>query len=125
MKAPNLNEATAQVIFDFITKELLKQNERSADSFGLCLYRRFKNDGTVLKCAIGQVIPDEKYKPAFEHRMLVKDVILNTLGQDLYMKRPRIYDLLRRLQDIHDNCGVSQWHVGFDRVAKEYELQFT
>lgn len=57
-----------QTTFDFIVNELVKQGRPSVvDGSSRCRYRTTADDGvTVLKCAVGHLIPDAEYKPYFD-----------------------------------------------------------
>ena len=70
---------TKQNIFDFVVQELRKQGKPSFDPSKVvkssdqiyenngCLYRKYEQDGTVLKCAAGHLIPDNEYSLSIEN----------------------------------------------------------
>lgn len=116
---------TSQEVFDKVVVHLRKQG-RQAVKDGCCLYRSPEG----LKCAVGCLIEDAEYSPAFERKILC-DLIqylryLESLeGTDrsallnrLVMNEP----LLERLQSVHDDGEVPDWEQGLARVAKEFDL---
>ena len=63
---------TMQEIFNTVCAALIAQGEKSYEftdlDTTLCMYRKTKVDGTVLKCAGGWLIPDEDYEEEMEGR---------------------------------------------------------
>lgn len=58
-----LNRERYQAAFDTSAKGIIAQGRAAFDNFtALCRYR----DSTGCKCAIGQLIPDDKYDPIIE-----------------------------------------------------------
>lgn len=91
---------TRQEMFDKVVNHLLTQNKRCSveDVYytnGLkCLYR----GSSGLKCAIGCLIPDDKYDPMMEGMVaynLVEHYKLSEYVPDV--------NLANRLQEVHDN----------------------
>jgi len=100
---------TRQEIFDFVAKKMFAQGEPSYRhdnqnySIGSCAYRIRKSDGTVLKCAVGHLIPDDQYD----------DTIEMLAASDPYvMKRLPVEkddgDFLDALQHAHDSTVLEQ-----------------
>jgi len=56
-----LEQFTHQEIFTFIAIKLIQQAKQSVDSNNSCRYRSEQN-GTIICCAIGHIIPDALYK---------------------------------------------------------------
>lgn len=56
---------TNQELFDRVARHLIQQGRPATDGAG-CRYRVFQPDGTVLKCAIGCLIPDHVYTRSLE-----------------------------------------------------------
>ncbi len=125
---------TSQTMFDRVATHLLTQNKPARDSNGECRYRT--KDG--LKCAIGELIPDDKYDPDFE----------GAGGSALYMK-PDYGDgdspftrktaeirkaagftlkqgrLAYALQSVHDEYEPKQWLAQLFGVAANFGLKTT
>ena len=55
-------------LIEFVASSLQTQGEKSMlmDGGDRCLYRLVKEDGTVLKCALGFLIPNSRYKTLME-----------------------------------------------------------
>lgn len=106
---------THQETFDLIVAHLRKQNEKSLNGD----YCRYKNaDG--LKCAVGALIPDEKYSISLEERNALEHPVaelLLELGHD-----PA---LCNRLQIVHDVYLIDDWEEQFREVAREFRLKYT
>lgn len=88
---------TKQQIFDKVATHLLTQRQVSRDGVQ-CIYRA--DNG--FRCAIGCLIPDDKYKPNMEGQAIKplleqhKDLLGFPIG-------PRNLKLLKDLQQIHDD----------------------
>ena len=61
-----MNPTTAQEVFDQAYKGILAQGRASRVSSGDCFYRLKLEDGTVLKCAAGQLLQDDEYNPVMD-----------------------------------------------------------
>ncbi len=109
----NLNQCTAQEVFDFIADNLLKQGRVSTNSGG-CAYRG--NDDC--KCAAGFLIPDDDYKP--DHMEGVSWGGLIGRG----FVPPDHGELIRNLQRVHDRDDPCEWADVLQRVAKDRGLKF-
>lgn len=107
---------TRQEMFDKVATHLLTQMERSVEG-RLCRYRL----GT-LKCAIGALIPDDKYLRRFE------DVAIDGFSQEALLLRnvAGISDddakFARRLQRVHDNHRPEEWASELHLFAADYHL---
>lgn len=114
-----------QEIFDKVATHLLTQNKKSLlhpdskDEFSsrMCAYRNPQG----LKCAIGALIPDSLYDPAFEEMGSI-----TTLPRGLFPKIGINYVehhfFLLELQVIHDRYPVYEWKGKLRVLAKKYEL---
>lgn len=103
-----------QTAFDRVATHLLAQNEKATDNkSGHCVYRA--PDGR--KCAIGALIPDDKYTSEMEGKM--PEQLHNTWG--LFGNEVNI-ELLDDLQDCHDNFQVSEWRDTLYNLASVYDL---
>ena len=96
---------TNQEAFDTVVRHLRNQGRQAIDD-GRCSY--LTQDG--LKCAVGCLIPDDKYGTDFEGKSVT--ILPRTyLGlEDVY------YDLLERLEGVHD----VHFHSGFTPEVKEH-----
>ena len=88
-----MNFKSKQQIYDYVGEFLIKQGRRSADDMGNCLYRG-END---LRCAVGCILPDDKYKPEMEHGKV--HGLVNFLVP-WYIRR--YLNFLRKFQIFHD-----------------------
>jgi hypothetical protein len=112
----NLNKVSAQKVFNFIGKHLLTQMEQSGDEY-TCFYRFEKNDGKILTCAAGCLIPNNNYEKKMEGKhwsAVVRDWGLSKAHEDLIWK----------LQSIHDNKEPTDWRKELRNVAEENKLSF-
>lgn len=58
---------TKQETFDTVARGLIAQGQKSiVPRTKTCRYRCNLIDGTVLKCAVGMLIPDDRYDPSIE-----------------------------------------------------------
>lgn len=118
----NLHEATAQQIFDQVARHLLQQGKRSIRASSMCAYRG-RDD---LKCAVGCIISDEEYKSEMEGftwgigfiTELVKMGVLDKSAKDTD------YNILRSLQEVHDNSLPELWEILLSDCAESYNLEF-
>lgn len=122
---------TKQDIFDTVAKHLLTQNQKSQGDLGeeakqysgaqhsltgklFCLYR----DAAGCSCAIGCLIPDDKYAPDLEGLPISSSPRVQEAADIATAE----LDLARALQRIHDNCDVSAWRYELFKVAKRFCL---
>lgn len=102
---------SAQQIFDTAARHLLTQNAMAFnEADGVCAYRCA--DGKM--CAVGVLIPDDRYDPAFE-------------GNDAYYVAAELGwvehgDLLMDLQGVHDGGITHLWRDQLRRVAHIHNL---
>lgn len=111
----NLQESTAQEVFNFVAKHLLTQNKR-AFNHG-CRYKICK-DGKVLKCAAGCLIPDNIYSSSME----------GSTWSGLTTAFPQFSsqhnELIRRLQIVHDSSSVENWSSELEQLSIKLNLKF-
>lgn len=98
-----------QAIFTKVAEHLLTQNERARGfdhSFGYnrCMYRT--DDGK--KCAIGCLIPDDRYSSALEGKIVFDSGVFEAIDPDLGATRDD-FGFLDSLQNIHDRHDPSRW----------------
>ncbi len=104
---------THQEAYDTICEGLAKQKRRSADFNGYCKYR----GPNGLKCAVGVLIPDDKYSVSMEGSdgsPLEEVMILAEIP--LCLKT-----LLSRCQNAHDNSDTS---YGLRRRLRDAAVKF-
>lgn len=117
-------------LIEFVASSLQTQGEKSMlmDGGDRCLYRLVKDDGTVLKCALGFLIPNSLYRSVMEDN----DAI------DLFYKFPKAFKsaikrfkleneseedlsgLFKALQEIHDQQDVAEWEEHFGELSQSY-----
>lgn len=118
---------TKQTLFTRVVRHLrtqgrpAKQREILACYYGLeyDYYRLYDEEsGTVLKCAIGCLIPNKRYTPELEGRLVSTAMVREAAGLAKTHLR-----LAARLMEIHDSYPVEQWEDQFKKVAKVYRLR--
>lgn len=127
------NKELKQEIFDYVYSCMEKQNWQRSMSTGSwpgvnrCRYRG--NNG--MKCAIGHLIPDDKYKPEFDETeaaffsfssLIDLGVIYSPKGTPLTYSYD-LYFFLESLQWCHDDGKTpEQMRKNFDAVIPQYGL---
>ena len=138
--AKRVAEMSLQHIFDKAAVGMLRQNRRSGrdkpvhkgsgqTSFG-CEYRGA--DGC--KCAVGFLIHDDDYDPVIEN-VTIRNLLggWGTFSEDLgavrlweALGKPDFdgerMDLLKRLQDIHDQKNLKEWKSNLKVLADDFNL---
>ena len=102
---------TNQEVFDIVSAHLLKQNAKSIED-GVCKYK----GPNGMMCAVGVLIPDDKYDPIFEGKSV--DRIQHKLGFE-----HNSLALLRDLQFIHDYVEVDEWSFNLEICRRRYNLK--
>lgn len=106
-----------QELFDRISKHLLNQNERSIEHIsGACRYR----GDNGLKCAVGAIIPDEKYSGHIEGVIVYSEYVISCLPVR-YRGKSSI-DFLNKLQTLHDKTAVHLWKESLKEIAANHNL---
>jgi hypothetical protein len=124
MEWPLLNkDTTEQEVFNTVVRHLRKQGckamarENNPDGVfdAICKYRLETDDGTVLKCAAGCLIPDEAYEDSLENRGWITLIV--------HKKVPGFHsNLIVDLQCVHDNHPVREWEGQLELLAVKYNL---
>lgn len=110
---------TLQETFDTVARALVKQGGPSLNEVNRCAYRG--ENGA--RCAVGHLIPDDRYDPSMEnesagHRRVAP--VLRGLGVDVY--------LAGALQRTHDGTvkhpagWLTAWADSMRRIAESYGL---
>lgn len=110
---------TAQETFDMICEGLKAQSWcKSATRVGSCKYRSSDN----VKCAVGQLIPDEEYDPEFDHgNGLASDIVFS---RSKTLQRHALF-LLTRAQKTHDHAENSEdMKRRFASLAETFKLEW-
>lgn len=122
---------TKQALFNKVAQHLLTQQKKAATRSGTCMYRT----QTGLSCAIGCLIPDNKYDKSFEgvgiddtfwdceeDLEFVRDMRKIMRAAGLVKAQTK---LASELQNVHDFYSVKQWPQELERVAEEFGLKST
>lgn len=108
-----------QEIFDKVAAHLLAQNKKAeSPQTGMCMYR--SPDG--LKCAMGALIPDDIYDPAFEGHAI--DILISRYDRLDSLFDPECSDdfFLCSLQRVHDQNSPDTWAAVLSSVATTFGL---
>lgn len=114
---------TNQEVFDKVLFALRKQGRASIrythSQNSECAYRG--HDG--MKCAVGHLIPDEKYNAGLEGVKCSDLQVRYAAGLTEHQE-----DLGIALQDAHDHClsvSPEAWEERMRRVAVRFDLEYT
>jgi hypothetical protein len=116
-----LAQATPQDVFNQAYLHLLTQNAKSInEDETMCQYR----GPNSLKCAVGCFIADDEYDPNMECKgwYALTHNYDDLLVKPEYNLREAHYDLLKRLQTIHDGDNPEHWKILLERLAQEKDL---
>jgi hypothetical protein len=97
-----------------IVKERAKTEKRSIDNRCTCKYRSMSGD----KCFIGELIPDEMYKPEIEG-MLASDLLELPEFKNLFEDSPLLKMILNRMQIIHDAYDTHIWGSKIEELERD------
>ncbi|WP_323016405.1 hypothetical protein [Castellaniella sp.] len=118
----------SQEIFNRVLTHLRKQGHASFGSAGdngeTCLYRGDNGD----MCAVGCLITDEAYDPAFEGDDISEQRVLNAVETSIGRITKRQGELLMRLQRAHDfhlDRGMGVWEGQMVCIAQNFNLKYT
>lgn len=118
--------ATAQEIYNYVTKHLLSQNRKS-ELYGSCAYFGDTDDNGVewvepgLYCAAGCLLKDTKEIREFVNEEC-ENQIWSTLIANGYAPTNQA-TIINGLQLIHDSCGPKDWHANLKYFALENGLE--
>lgn len=105
---------TKQETFDKVVSHLMTQKERSTQFGVRCAYRGAGD----MKCAVGCLIPDDKYRADME------GLSVSTLAARFPELRLDHVELLGDLQYLHDNVSLDNWEIRLRNVALDHGLDF-
>jgi hypothetical protein len=125
---------TKQEIFDIVAPHLLRQRRQSLlPGSGTCAYR----GGSGLMCAVGVLIPEDKYEAQIEAQSVGRDTVKRILGTIVELSEDNL-SFLKELQQIHDGTGnyyvpgkslnrdtdaFSRWKDNLTELAQRYGLK--
>lgn len=105
-----------QEAFSKVCIHLATQARRATNSGG-CAYHATNGD----KCAIGCLIPDDKYYPTIEGKAI--DLILSQSYTLASLFKGVSKDLLFDLQRMHDDIIISSWFDRLISLRAQYQLK--
>ncbi len=106
---------TLRETFDKVKAHLLAQNCRSRmPDDSMCAYRGV--NGTA--CAVGCLIPDEKYSPMIEGRNVTQLIAAGMLP-DVAVTKTAL-SMLKNLQFMHDHHPLAYWVYRLDDIERKY-----
>lgn len=105
---------TNQELYTTVRNHLLKQNQQAL-AYGQCKYRTAEG----LKCAIGVLIPDDRYTFHLEGLSCSSVSIKAAAG----ISGDDQLRLAQALQSVHDGRDVIDWAPALDDIAKRFDLQ--
>ncbi len=127
---------TVQEIFDRVAVALLKQGAHSKMSesdrakvinpnFNGCAYRGLNG----CRCAVGHLIADEHYRPVLEGQSVTTGAVQKALFASGVLSDADVNDttitkinLLRAMQNTHDNVPHQAWADSFRKLAAVFRL---
>lgn len=113
----DLNKASYQKIFNKVVNHLRTQGVQALAPTGSCYY---KVPHSKLKCAVGCLIPSNKYNRSIEGSAVNQRPVYSMLGLKSVSKK---IAFLREIQNIHDENTPDKWEELFAKFAKKYKLK--
>lgn len=117
---------TKQEVFDTVANHLLTQMEKSTRKLpyasiervvmGACAYR---GDGG-LKCAVGVLIPDEKY--SIDMETISAYALCERFPEIAWILGSAGWEFADLLQDIHDNSNPESWFCCLQTLGLTHRL---
>lgn len=141
-----------QAIFDIVATHLRTQGEKAGyidnryDNFEsdekpnfICMYRLPMPDGRVLRCGAGCLIADEYYNEETMERVSVTQALvmraiclsqgwsdmLNWYATPSFLQDTPTFQLIKKLQDVHDDNDVPLWETALRDAADLFGLTYT
>ena len=114
----NLEQATAQQVFDQCVKHLLTQNERAVSASGNCAYLTEYNT----RCGAGHLLTTD------DLGMLARRDTLECSWHSVIEDHniaPRVHsELITTIQNIHDNMAPEEWPDYLAKFAARLNLEY-
>ncbi len=104
-----MSDSRLQTMFNKVYTHLLTQKAKAKDG-QVCMYR----DRKGRSCAVGCLIPDNRYRPQFEGNRVDHDV---NIAEAADIQGYQEMNLATALQNIHDNFTVDEWPSALAREA--------
>ena len=116
-----------EAIFAKVEKHLITQNAKSVNKDGDCVYRNHYRNHRGQSCAIGCLIPVNRYKSGFEGNLLrddepLQDALKHVIGVNPKKRQMKI-DLLMELMSVHDDSHVVDWKHELTMVKDEWGIK--
>jgi len=109
-----------QLVFDTVARHLLSQRRRAIGGVeNNCKYKTPEG----LRCAVGCLIPADRYSPAIEGAKASRSVVTERIDPKYGPVLCRDEALLTDLQQVHDGYLVSSWPQELRAVADRFRLQ--
>lgn len=104
---------TKQETFNKVAEHLITQWAKAEGEYGFAYHAP---DGK--KCAVGCLIPDEIYDPDLEGQLAYDfpDTLIEAIAPD------GDRDMLRDLQQVHDNVPVFGWPAELKGISARFDL---
>lgn len=109
---------TAQDIFNIVCAHLRKQRVACLDPSGNCVYANDQGQ----HCAVGALLLHESYAEVRQSNFCVEE-LPTYFPEECAWMTPHL-QLLRDLQELHDNNRPSRWRRLLKRLAKKHNLVF-
>lgn len=107
---------TNQEMFDRVVAHARAQKRHAISHYRGCLY----HGSNGVRCFIGALIPDDKYKPELEGQAATSQAVQEAAGYT-----PEQVVLALRLQSVHDQYAVPDWEKRFRSLAAYFNLTYT
>lgn len=111
-----------QFTFNKVAEHLLKQGERSRYA-ATCTYKQVIASGSIMRCAVGVLIPDDRYSVDMEGKGI--GTVLEEFGAHVLIANACSDPLfLGKLQYIHDQLQTHDWPEHLAAFATQHGLTF-
>lgn len=125
----NLETASLQEIFFYVKAHLIQQGQPARIGPN-CYYQMCGEDGKILRCAVGCLLPPEKYDPSYEGCSPYLPLFRDSLGLG-HRKHEGKLRFLGELQTIHDRTmlemdgtfNLADLHERLGKLAARYGLE--
>lgn len=122
----NVPEPTIQEAYDRIREWFSRPGAERSLADGVCRYRATGKNGEVLKCAMGVLIPDEVYDPAWEFSLEDPGLDGGQIARKMGWRKRGLIDFVEYAQRAHDHSGyggVMEFLGRLDNLAQRYGLK--